>query len=319
MLNYLHDEHNKHRRYLAHQWWAFERAKPSTAEEGWPNMDDHIINEFKCITIDINKDLKTTPMSNQTSITIQETGAMSIPLPLEQILLLNLPHKPPSLGLFNHKLDRLSSAVRGHGHTFRFPSVCGVRLPLRLWCCSVCSTGSVSPLRRRPPSGATIIHSGSPLSVVWCYSVCSHRFRVSLRGQGPRSYIVVPFCPVLRCLVLPAPCLPLRSGATIIHCGSPLSGVALSGPAGSVSPSAVRGHDHTLWFPSVRCCAVWSCRLRVSLRGQGPRSHIVVPLCLRCPIASAPLSGLRRLLLPVPCLPPPSGATITHSGGRRIV
>ena len=62
MLNYLHDEHNKHRRYLTHQWWAFERAKPSTrAEEGWPNMADHIIDEFKCITVDMNKDLKTTP------------------------------------------------------------------------------------------------------------------------------------------------------------------------------------------------------------------------------------------------------------------
>ena len=152
-------------------------------------------------------------------------------------------------------------------------------MPLRLWCCSVCFTGSVFPLRRRPPSGATIIHSGSPLSAAW--------FRVS-RGQGPRSYIVVPLCPVL---VLPAPCVPPRSGATIIHCGPPLSGVALSGPAGSVSPSAVRGHDHTFWFPSV--CGVRS----------PPRL---------CPV-------LRRLFLPVSCLPPPSGATITHSGGRRIV
>jgi hypothetical protein len=71
MLNYLHDEHNKHRRYLAHQWWAFERAKSSTRAEdnmyivgsgkGWTNVADHIIDEFKCITVDMNKDLRTTP------------------------------------------------------------------------------------------------------------------------------------------------------------------------------------------------------------------------------------------------------------------
>jgi hypothetical protein len=61
MLNYLHDEHNKHRRYLAHKWWAFERAKPDTAEQRRPNMADDIIKEFKCISIDINKDTKTTP------------------------------------------------------------------------------------------------------------------------------------------------------------------------------------------------------------------------------------------------------------------
>jgi hypothetical protein len=61
-LNYLHNEHNTHRRYLAQQWWSFERAKandyiPQVGSE-WTTLADHIINEFKCISIDMNKDIE---------------------------------------------------------------------------------------------------------------------------------------------------------------------------------------------------------------------------------------------------------------------
>jgi hypothetical protein len=61
-----------HRRHLAQQWWSFERAKASVrpddnddyvpqAGSEWTTLADHIIDTFKCIAIDTNKDMRMMP------------------------------------------------------------------------------------------------------------------------------------------------------------------------------------------------------------------------------------------------------------------
>jgi hypothetical protein len=70
-LNYLHNEHNTHRRHLAQRWWSFERAKASVHtddNDDVPQVDsecttlaDHIFDTFKCIAIDMDKDMRMKP------------------------------------------------------------------------------------------------------------------------------------------------------------------------------------------------------------------------------------------------------------------
>src|SRR5882762_9792427 len=60
-LYLLQDQHNRHRRYLAHQWWAFVRSQASIRPVYERDVDTaDILALCPCIQVDLDKDLSAT-------------------------------------------------------------------------------------------------------------------------------------------------------------------------------------------------------------------------------------------------------------------